>query len=154
YYHSDYWYDADPAMPRPSTADTYNYFETYKSWWGGGEARGTLELGGGLRLTAGGEAMLNERANMEGGAYNVGGTMLTPDLHTNTPYQVFAGSAQLDWRPWRALRIQAGARFDHWNLQGNQLAAPGEDRGATAFSATSPRVAVIVKPSERDVVKL
>ncbi|HEX3757102.1 MAG TPA: TonB-dependent receptor [Kofleriaceae bacterium] len=154
YYHSDYWYDADPAMPQPGTADTYNYYETYKSWWGGGEARGTLELGGGLRLTVGGEAVLNERANMEGGAYNVGGTMLTPDLHTNTPYQVFAGSAVLDWRPWRALRVQAGVRLDHWNLEGNQLAAPGEDRGATGFSATSPRVAVIVKPSERDVVKL
>jgi outer membrane receptor protein involved in Fe transport len=154
YYHSDYWYDADPAMPQSGTADSYNYFETYKSWWGGGEARATLALGGQLHLSVGGEAVIHERASMDGASYDAGHTMQTPSLHTDTPYQVFAGSALLDWRPARALRVQAGVRLDYWSLQGNRLAAPGEDRGASSFSATSPRLAVIVKPTERDVVKL
>lgn len=153
YYHSDYWYDADPAMPRAGTADTYNYFETYKSWWGGGEARAAFDLGA-LRLTLGGEAVINERANMEGGQFDTGHTQFMPGLHVDAPYQVLAGSALLDWRPARTLRVQAGLRFDHWNLEGNQLAPAGEGRGATAFSAVSPRLAIIAKPSDADVVKL
>ena len=153
YYHSDYWYDADPASPQPGTADSYNYFETYKSWWGGGEARATLELGGQLRLTLGGEALVHERANMEGGQYDVDHTMLMAGLHVDAPYQVFAGSALLDWRPAAALRVQAGLRFDYWNLLGNQFAAP-DVRGTTSFSAASPRLAIIAKPSDDNIVKL
>lgn len=150
YYHSDYWYDVDPEMPE---AGTYNYFETYKSWWGGGEARVTLDLGK-LRLTVGAEGVVHERANMEGGAYDVDHTMITSGLHVDAPYQVLAGSALLDWRPARALRVQAGLRFDYWNLLGNQLAPDGEDRNTTSFSAASPRVAIIAKPGDDDVVKL
>jgi hypothetical protein len=154
YYHSDYWYDADPMNPQPGTADTYNYFETYKSWWGGSEARATVELGDQLRLTLGGEAVVHERANMEGGQYDVGHTTLMPGLHVDAPYQVFAGSALLDWRPARALRVQAGLRFDYWNLLGNQFAPAGPDRGTTTLSAASPRLAIITKPSDDDIVKL
>jgi outer membrane receptor protein involved in Fe transport len=153
YYHSDYWYDADPSMPAAGTTDTYNYFETYKSWWGGGEARTMVELGRQLRLTLGGEAVVHERANMEGGQFDTGHTMVMTGLHVDAPYQVLAGSALLDWRPARALRVQAGLRYDHWKLEGNQLAPAGE-RGTTSFSAASPRLAVIVKPTDADIVKL
>jgi outer membrane receptor for ferrienterochelin and colicins len=153
YYHSDYWYDADPEMPQPGTAETYNYFETYRSWWGGGEARTTIDLGK-LRLTLGGEAVVHERANMEGGEFDVEHTTFTPGLHVDAPYQVLAGSALVDWRPARALRVQAGLRFDYWNLLGNQLAADGEDRNTTSFSAASPRLAIITKPTDGDIVKL
>ncbi|HZJ66657.1 MAG TPA: TonB-dependent receptor, partial [Kofleriaceae bacterium] len=154
YYHSDYWYDADPDMPQPGTADTYNYFETYKSWWGGGEARTTLDLGGQLRLSIGGEAVIHERANMEGGQYDVDHTTLMPGLHVDAPYQVLAGSALLDWRPAKPLRVQAGVRFDYWNLRGNQFAPDGTDRGTTSFSAASPRLAIIAKPTDDNIVKL
>jgi outer membrane receptor protein involved in Fe transport len=154
YYHSDLWYDDDPATPQPGTAATYNYFETYKSWWGGGEARATLDLGDRLRLTLGGEAVVHERANMEGGQFDASHTMITSGLHVDAPYQVLAGSALLDWRPVRAVRVQAGLRFDHWNLMGNQLAADGMDRGTTAFSAASPRLAIITRPSDDNIVKL
>lgn len=153
YYHSDYWYDDDPAMPQTGTAGTYNYFETYKSWWGGGEARATINLGDQLRLALGGEAVIHERANMEGGQYDIGHTTVMPGLHVDAPYQILAGSALLDWRPARALRVQAGLRFDYWNLLGNQF-APEADRGKTTFSAASPRLAVITKPSDDDIVKL
>jgi outer membrane receptor protein involved in Fe transport len=154
YYHSDYWYDADPTMPQPGTTDTYNYFETYKSWWGGGEARATLDLADSLRLTLGGEAVVHERANMEGGQYDVGHTTVMSGLHVDAPYQVLAGSALADWRPARALRVQAGVRFDYWNLLGNQFASDGAERGATSFPAVSPRLAIIAKPSDDDIVKL
>jgi len=153
YYHSDYWYDADPTMPQPGTTDTYNYFETYKSWWGGGEMRATLDLADSLRVTLGGEAVVHERANMEGGQYDVGHTTVMPGLHVDAPYQVLAGSALVDWRPARALRVQAGLRFDYWNLLGNQF-ADGAERGATSFPAMSPRLAIIAKPSDDDIVKL
>jgi len=154
YYHSDYWYDADASMPGAGTADTYNYFETYKSWWGGGEARATLDLADSLRVTLGGEAVVHERASMEGGQYDVGHMAVTPGLHVDAPYQVLAGSALVDWRPARALRVQAGLRFDYWNLLGNQFAAAGSERGATSFPATSPRLAIIAKPNDSDIVKL
>lgn len=154
YYHSDYWYDADPDMPQPGTVDTYNYFETYKSWWGGGEARTTLDLGSRLRLTIGGEAVVHQRANMEGGQYDVDHTMLVPGLHVDAPYQVLAGSALLDWRPARPLRVQAGMRFDYWNLRGNEFAADGTDRGTTSFSAASPRLAIITRPTDDNIIKL
>lgn len=154
YYHSDYWYDANPDMPATSTDGTYNYFETYKSWWGGGEARGTVDLGSQLRLTLGGEAVVHERANMEGGQYDVDHTTVMQGLHVDAPYQVLAGSALLDWRPAKTLRVQAGVRFDRWNLSGNELADDGTNRGKTSFSAVSPRVAIITKPTDSDIVKL
>jgi outer membrane receptor for ferrienterochelin and colicins len=154
YYHSDYWYDTDPQMPQAGTVGTYNYFETYKSWWGGGEARGTVDLGSQLRLTLGGEAVLHERANMEGGQFDADHMNIVRGLHVDAPYQVVAGSALLDWRPGKALRVQAGLRFDYWNLLGNQLADEGVDRGKSSLSAASPRVAIILKPSDSDIVKL
>ncbi|HEU0036255.1 MAG TPA: TonB-dependent receptor [Kofleriaceae bacterium] len=154
FYHLDYWYDVDPEMPSPGTADTYNYFETYKSWWGGAEARFSLPLGDTARLTVGGEAVIHEKANMEGGSFDVEHVNIEPSLHTNTPYQVLAAGALLDWRPAKRLRVQAGARFDYWNLQGNDFAATAEERGATTFPAFSPRVAVIGKPTSRDILKL
>jgi len=154
YYHLDYWYDNDPTMPTPGVADTYNYYETYKSWWTGTEARLTLNLAKSLRFSFGGEAVVHTKANMEGGSFDATHTMISPSLHTETPYQVLAASALLDWRPTPVLRIQAGGRFDYWNLDGNEFADPGVDKGATSFPAFSPRIAVIGKPSDDDIIKL
>ena len=154
YYHIDYYYDDDPAMPGPGTANTYNYTETYNSWWGGGEARATVRLGDTLRVTMGGEAVVHQRVNMEGGTFDDAHASFTPGLHVDAPYQVLASSALVDWRPAKAVRVQAGLRFDYWNLRGNQLAADGVDRGATSLSAASPRVAIITKPTDSDVIKL
>jgi outer membrane receptor for ferrienterochelin and colicins len=116
--------------------------------------RGTVDLGGRLRLALGGEAVVHERANMEGGQYDVDHTTVMTGLHVDAPYQVLAGSALLDWRPGKALRVQAGLRFDYWNLLGNQFADDGADRGKTSFPAASPRLAIITKPTDSDIVKL
>ncbi|MBS1122610.1 MAG: uncharacterized protein H6Q90_4838, partial [Deltaproteobacteria bacterium] len=148
------FYDLDPDNPGSGTQNSYEYLEKYQSWWGGAEARLTLALHKTLKLTVGTDAVVHTRATMEGGSFDVDGTMFESSLSTNTPYQVFAGSTLLDWRPHRALRVQAGLRFDYWNLRGDQRVAPGEDRGARSFQAASPRIAVITKPTDQDVAKL
>jgi outer membrane receptor for ferrienterochelin and colicins len=154
YYHLDYWYDSDPEMPGTGTADTYNYFETYKSWWGGSEGRLSLGLGPKVKLTFGAEAVLHTKVNMEGGSYDLDHAEITPSLHTDTPYEVLAGAALLDVRPIKQLRLQAGVRFDYWNLQGNRFAEDPSAKGDTSFPAISPRLAVIAKPTDDDVIKL
>lgn len=154
FYHLDYWYDNDPTMPQPGIADTYNYFETYKSWWGGSEARLTFDLGDYVKLSVGGEAVLHTKANMEGGSFDTTHTMIEKSLHTNTPYEVLAGGALLDIRPDPRVRVQAGVRLDYWNLRGNEFAPTPDEKGATSFSAVSPRLAVVTKPTKQDIVKL
>lgn len=79
---------------------------------------------------------------------------LATSLDVQAPYQVFAGSALLDYTPNPHVRLQAGLRFDYWNLTGNQHAEPGVDPGATSFPAASPRLALILKPDGDNVIKL
>jgi outer membrane receptor protein involved in Fe transport len=51
------------------------------------------------------------------------------------------------------VRVQIGARFDYWDLQGDKN-SPAAERNATSFPAFSPRLAVITKPTKSDIVKL
>ena len=154
YYKLDYWYDDDPAMPTLGTADTNNYEEKYNSVWQGAEARLSLQLAKGLKLAIGSDAVFHTKVKMLTGNIDKDDGSLGTILDVQAPYQVVAGSALLDFTPSKQLRIQAGARFDYWNLQGNQHAAPGEDSGATSFPALSPRLAVIVKPDASNIIKL
>jgi outer membrane receptor protein involved in Fe transport len=151
YYHLDYWYDDDPSMP--DISNTYNYFETYKSWWGGGEGRLSFRLGEKVKLSVGGEAAIHSTVHMGGGSFDVSGTMFEEALNIDAPYTILAGSALLDIRPSDKLRLQGGLRFDYWSLQGN-INVPEDERGATSFPAVSPRVVAIIKPTELDIVKL
>ena len=153
YYKLDYWYDNDPTMPTIGTADTNNYEETYRSLWQGAEARLSLQLAKGLKLAIGSDAVFHTKVKMLTGGIMDDGSLDTV-LDVQAPYQVVAGSALLDYTPSKQLRIQAGLRFDYWNLEGNKHAAAGEDSGATSFPAFSPRLAVIVKPDDRNIIKL
>lgn len=153
YFHLDYWYDNDPDNPMPGTADTYNYFETYRAWWGGAEARATFDLGDQVRLSLGGEGVLHMKNNMLGGTWDMPHTDYETSLDTDTPYTVLAAGALLDYRPSQKVRLQVGARFDYWDLQGDKNAPAGE-RSATSFPAFSPRLALITKPTKSDIVKL
>lgn len=150
YYHQDAQFDAtvDPNQPF-----IQNYQETYRSWWVGAEARLTLELARGVKLAFGAEATLHTDVAMHTGQYERDGSF-TPILDVDAPYQVVAGYALLDWRLGPRAALQAGARLDYWNLEGNQLAEAGDDNVVTAFPALSPRVALVTKPSPRDVVKV
>ena len=149
YYHLDYWYDVE--TPVPDQPDSTNYFETYKSWWGGAEARVTHELTPKLRVSIGGDATIHTRVNMEGGNFDLAHETIEPGLHVNTPYQVLSASGLVDWRPSKRLRIQGGLRFDYWNLEGNAFAM---DEGATTFPAFAPRLAIIARPTDKDIIKL
>ncbi|MFN0247049.1 MAG: TonB-dependent receptor domain-containing protein [Kofleriaceae bacterium] len=154
YFHLDYWYDNDPAMPTPGTADTFNYFETYRSWWGGAEARATFPIGKKLSFSIGGEGVLHPKVTMENGDIASDGTMSPPTLDTRTPYSVLAAAALVDWRPSKKFRVQLGARFDYWNLAGNENAATPDEKAASSFPALSPRLAVIMKPTPDDIIKV
>jgi outer membrane receptor for ferrienterochelin and colicins len=153
YYHLDYWYDNDPEMPMPGTSDTYNYFETYGAWWGGAESRVTFPIGDQVRLSLGVEGVLHMNAKMLGGSWDVPHETYETSLDTSTPYSVLAAGGLLDWRPNAKVRVQLGARFDYWALQGDRNAV-AEERNSTSFPAFSPRLAVVTKPTQSDVVKL
>ncbi|MEZ4402425.1 MAG: TonB-dependent receptor [Kofleriaceae bacterium] len=151
YYHQDAIFAIEEDLPTP--AFDQNYQETYRSWWAGAEARLALKLGPKVRLTIGGEATFHTKVQMKTGQYTFDG-MWEPVLSVNAPYQVVAGFALADWKPSDKVAVQAGARFDYWNIGGNNLALPGEDNVVTSFPALSPRVAIITKPTPKDVVKL
>ncbi|HEY5927866.1 MAG TPA: TonB-dependent receptor [Kofleriaceae bacterium] len=154
YFHLDYWYDDDPTMPGPGTQNTYNYYETYDSWWGGAEARLTLSPSPKLRVSFGGEAIEHTKVEMLGGSFDSAGENFEASLDTQTPYRVLAGAALVDYRPHKRVRVQAGGRFDYWQLEGNTNAATTDERGASSFPAFSPRLALITKPTDSDIVKL
>lgn len=150
YYHQDAQFDAtEEGQP----IFIQNYQETYRSWWGGAEARLAFALGKRAKLTLGVDATTHTKVAMATGQYEQDGSW-TPILDVDAPYQVLAGSALLDWTLSRRAHLQVGARFDYWNLDGNQHAAPGGENVVTSFPAVSPRVALIVKPNQRDVVKV
>ncbi len=148
YYRLDYWYDVE--NPLPDEPDSTNYREVYKSWWGGAEVRAALNVTDKLRVTVGGDATVHTRVNMEGVSYDTAGVGEL-GLNTNSPYRVLALSTLVDWRPSKKLRVQGGLRFDYWSLDGNEVEA---GRGATSFPAFAPRLAIIARPTEKDIVKL
>jgi len=154
YYHLDYWYDDDPAMPTIGTANTNNYEETYHGVWQGAEARLTVQLAKTLKLAIGSDAVFHTRVSMRTGNIDKTDNSLQTIMDVNAPYQVIAGSALLDFTPSKQLRIQGGLRFDYWNLKGNENAMAGEDAGATSFPAFSPRLAAIIKPDENNILKI
>lgn len=150
YYHQDARFDTtvDPVMPTDQ-----RYVETYRSWWTGAEARLSLALGKRAKLSLGAEATLHTEVAMQTGQYEADGSF-TPQVGVDAPYQVLAAYGLLDWTASSTVTVQAGARFDYWNIGGNNLAAAGDPNVVTSFPAASPRLAVIARPTERDVVKL
>jgi outer membrane receptor protein involved in Fe transport len=148
YYADRLWF----AFDEPSPVDQL-YAEDYKSRWLGAEARLRWSPSARLALVVGSEVTAHPRVSMVANEAQLDGSIEVP-LDVDAPYQVLALSGQLDWRPDPRLSVQAGARFDYWNLSGNQRAAAGEDSIVTSFPALSPRLALIARPSSRDVVKL
>lgn len=150
YCHQDAVFDAETELGDPFVQ---NYQETYRSWWAGAEARLAIALSPRLKLGLAAEGTFHTKVEMATGQYEADGTW-TPILGVNSPYQVGALAALLDWQAHRRVAVSAGARFDYWNIGGNNRALAGEPNVVTSFPALSPRVAVIVKPTSRDVVKV
>jgi len=106
---------------------------TWSGMWGGVEPRVTWAALPWLSLTAGAEARTQLRSRLTS-SFD-GGVMpsLSPSV---TALSLYAGA---DAKPWRWLAISAGARLDSFTTFG---------------AAVSPRAALILRPSRRDVIKL
>ncbi|MBP6841472.1 MAG: TonB-dependent receptor, partial [Kofleriaceae bacterium] len=147
YYHLDYIYETgDPAFPRQ------NYTETYKSRWYGAEARLATQLGKMAKLQAGAELQLHTEADMKSGQFEADGSF-TDLLDVLGKYNVYSAYALADVTPSPKVRVQVGARLDRWDTNQTQTSTSGAAL-AKDFTAVSPRAAVIVKPTEKDIVKL
>jgi outer membrane receptor for ferrienterochelin and colicins len=153
YFKLDYFND-EIGGAGEATDLAYNYQEEYFSTWGGAEARLKLTLTPRIKFSVGGEATIHTRVNMNGRQSGTELTDFQPVLTVNAPYQVVAGSALLDWTLSSQWRMQAGARIDYYNLNGDQSAQVGQDNGKSSFQSVSPRFAVIGKPSSHDVIKV
>lgn len=107
--------------------------DTWSGAWAGVEARLVGDLGDSLRYTVGGEARSALWAELS--SRDASG----PYLDANPEVQVFSGFGVIDWRPidWAALSV--GARVDDFSTFGTQL---------------SPRAALILEPSEHDLIKI
>jgi outer membrane receptor protein involved in Fe transport len=110
---------------------------TFDGQWGGAEQRIVYKPVDTLRLTGGGE--VQRHFNLH--TYDSSDTQGLYDDDTHS-FSLFAGYLVGDWVPVRALKVELGGRVD--------------DYAYSTFSvgAVSPRLAVIVKPTDADVVKV
>ncbi|MCB9683714.1 MAG: TonB-dependent receptor [Alphaproteobacteria bacterium] len=111
--------------------------EVYRGRWAGGEVRGVLDTDQ-VRWTTGAEVDGSFVLTLDGQTEFPGGNV-DVYLDESLPYSILAAYTVLDWRPTDWLRTSTGARVDYWSTFG---------------ASVNPRLAVIVKPTERDVVKL
>lgn len=141
YFHLDYLYAAEDE----ATASRFEqpYQETYEGLWVGGEARLVLRPSRELRISGGGEAAHHPLASMEARQRELNGSSRNI-LGSRNPYSTVAGYLLADWDPVRELRVSAGARVDGWLLP-----APAE-----SFYSINPRLAVILRASPSDTIKL
>ena len=112
--------------------------ERFVGDWAGGEARLTLRPLPALRLMAGGEWQKHFHVSQTG-AGSVDSATPQPYLNAENPFDTSAGYLVADLKATERIHLSAGARLDHYSTFGNSL---------------NPRLTLIVKPTDRDVVKL
>jgi len=141
YNFDDYLGYPSPAMNPSSNGPEY---DLYRGRWGGLEAR-VQYTGDKLRLMAGGEIIDHFQTLQEST------TTVAPVLFDdkgnpgrNDPFLVGAGYVNADILPAPALKISAGARLDYYQTIVNPQ----------FLDIFNPRLALIVKPSKRDTVKI
>lgn len=123
--------------------------EQYRGTWLTAEARTVLTLIDGLRLTAGALGQTHPW-NTEFGESSLPEPAVA--LDESHPFHVGSLYANGDWDPWSWLRLTAGARLDGWLYE--ELGGPDAPVGPGGFGAFSPRLAVILLPTDDDTVKL
>jgi outer membrane receptor for ferrienterochelin and colicins len=111
--------------------------ELFEGISAGAEARVIASLGE-LQLQAGAQAEYSPVVEMEG-EDRVAGQPPASYLDESHPYTLLAAYAVADIVPAELLRVTLGSRIDQWSTFG---------------SALSPRAAVILLPSDQDVIKL
>ncbi|MFT3699793.1 MAG: TonB-dependent receptor [Kofleriaceae bacterium] len=150
YFHLDYLFDATNEAGDPFKQP---YQETYPTYWSGAEARIRWKPTSQLRLSVGGEFVDSYQTQMMSSqADDVGA--VTQIMNVDAPYQVYAGYANVEYRPDPKLLFNAGVRVDHWALTHDQKDIEGEVVPTQDFTSVNPRVAIIAKPTTDDVVKL
>jgi outer membrane receptor for ferrienterochelin and colicins len=152
-FHLDYLYDAEADTEVGPVAWQQPYVEDYAGTWITGELRVTWEPTRALRLSLGGEIASHFDVTMTNGQLEYDGTSTTL-LELDAPYKVFAGYAVFEWSPSARLRLVAGVRADRWDLSQDALSAATGQAVAEDFTSVNPRVAVIFKPSTRNVIKV
>jgi outer membrane receptor for ferrienterochelin and colicins len=141
YFNLDYLYAGEDEASM--TEFDQPYAETYHGVWLGGEARLVAQVVPSLRLTAGAEAIHHPLVSMLVTDDNLDGSRNTV-LDERREFTTVAGYVLADWEPVRALRVSLGGRVDGWLLP-----EPSE-----SFVSFNPRLAIILRPSERDTLKL
>jgi outer membrane receptor protein involved in Fe transport len=122
-----------------------NANEGYRALWFGIEQRAAYVVGNTLRLTVGGEYQDHFKAEQTGVAQGgiTAGTTVPPSpyLNKDNPFGVAAVYASLDYRPFSALRLNAGARYDYYT-------------NSNYGESLNPRAAIIWKPYSDGNVKV
>jgi outer membrane receptor protein involved in Fe transport len=141
-----YNFDDYLAYPAPGVnPDSYGpEVDVYRGRWGGFEAR-VQYSGDKLRLMGGGTFIYHFQT------FQASDTTVAPLLFDdsgnpgrNDPFAVGAGFANVDIVPAKELKISAGARVDYYeSIKNPQF-----------LDIFNPRLAVIVKPTKKDTVKL
>ncbi|CAN5683069.1 hypothetical protein BH11MYX1_BH11MYX1_08310 [soil metagenome] len=150
YFHLDYLF----ANTTASGADYKQpYQETYPTYWSGAEARLRWQLSKQLRLSVGGEVVVDNQVELHSSQADETGTV-TPIMNVSAPYTVFAAYANAEYRPSKKLIFNAGLRIDHWQLTHDARDVEGAIVPTQDFTSVNPRVAVIAKPTTDDIIKL
>jgi len=147
-------YEAEEDTPGGPVPWEQPYFETYKGTWGGGELRLVSTPITPLRVTVGSEVTHHWQVEMKTGQNEFDGSE-TPILDLEAPYTVFAGYGLAEWQAHKKVLLSAGVRADRWDLsQDARSLETGENNVAEDFTSINPRVAVILKPTPANIVKL
>ncbi|HEY0250040.1 MAG TPA: TonB-dependent receptor, partial [Kofleriaceae bacterium] len=150
YFHLDYLFDAENAAGQ---AYKQPYQETYPTYWSGAEARIRYKPIPELRLSLGGEVVIDNQVQMRSSQADDLGAV-TQIMNVDAPYNVFAAYANAEYRPHPKLLFNAGVRVDHWSLTHDQKDVEGEVVPTSDFTSVNPRVAIIAKPTVDDNLKL
>jgi len=128
------------------------YQETYPTYWSGAEARIRFPIAKGIKVSLGGEVVIDNQVQMTSSQQDeLGNTQQI--MNINAPYQVYAGYGMLEIKPNKKFSLSVGARVDRYNL--SQLQLSDEGRVVTNdFTSVNPRVAIITKPTDQDIIKL
>lgn len=122
------------------------FLDAYTSVWVGGEARGVWRPIEPLTLTLGADVNHHPLVEMV-----IGADGRDAFVDGNHPFTVYAGYVLADWQPIPEVHVQAGLRVDGWDLfNGNDAAMPRVDD----FASPSPRLAVILRPTADDTLKI
>lgn len=149
HYASSLRFELFPDETDPSIRFEQSYHETYYGFWAGAEARLVWQPVTQLRATLGGEGVVHPIAQMDGDQTEYMQTNRSSTLRERRPYGTYSGYALVDWTPLELISISLGTRFDYWdNTQSAAITA------APDFVNVSPRLAVVLHPSEADTLKL